>query len=113
MADMTNFFGLESGSTTIAESYDTKTRKIKKLSEIEQQRIYGYMITAATRYGEGVLLCGENDLISLPKRYVEKFKAMNEDQRSQLKSGRVWINGIEKIETNQGETYTFRLVTKD
>lgn len=113
MADMTNFFGLNSGSNSVAESYDTKTRKIVKLADAEPQRIYGYLITKATKYGEGVLLCGEDAMISLPKRYVEKFKNFNDEQRAQITSGRVWINDIKPIRTNQGESHSFTLITKD
>ena len=108
MANLNSLFGLGGGDSTIADGYDMKSRgNCKKLSEVSEQRIYGYCITKEGQYGQSVLLCGEQDVIALPKRYLEKFKKLEPDKKALLKSGRLWARNIHEIETERGKTWTF------
>ena len=115
MANQNSFFGIGGNSAnSIAPDYDMKARKIRKLSEVEEQRLYGFCITKDGQYGRGVLLCGEKDLISLPKRYLETFLAYTDEQKEHIASGRYKICNIQARPTKQGnDTYIFDIADAD
>lgn len=120
MADMSNFFGLGNhGKSTVADGYDTKSRKIVKLGDAKEQRLYGFIISKEGKTQKGkvlprkVLLCGEKELVSLPERYTAIYEEYNDEQITLLASGRVFLTDITEIETKNGSTYIFKLQTKD
>lgn len=108
-------FGL-GGKTTVAEGYEPKGKSIKKLKEMigeSRKRLFGYLITKDAGYGQGVLLCAESCMISLPKRYLEVFEDYDDNQKELLKSGRMYIENVTEIETKQGKTCVFDLTMDD
>lgn len=120
MADMSNFFGLGNhGKSTVAEGYDTKEREIVKLGDAAEQRIYGFIISKEGKTKKGktlppkVLLCGEKELVSLPERYTEIYRGFNEEQLALITSGRVFLTDITPISTKNGDTFVFKLQTRD
>ena len=120
MADMSNFFGLGNGNkSTVADGYDTKFRDIVKLGDAKEQRIYGFIVSKEGKTKKGktlprkVLLCGEKELVSLPERYTKIYEAYNEEQLALITSGRVFLTDITPISTANGDTFIFRLQTKD
>ena len=115
MANQNSFFNIGGNSAnSIAPDYDMKARKIRKLAEVEEQRLYGFCITKDGQYGRGVLLCGEKDLISLPKRYLETFLAYTDEQKAHIASGRYKICNIVAKATKQGnDTYVFDIDDAD
>lgn len=120
MADMSNFFGLGNhGKSTVAEGYDTKSRDIVKLGDAAEQRIYGFIISKEGKTKKGktlprkVLLCGEKELVSLPERYTEIYENYTDEQLALITSGRVFLTDITPISTKNGDTFVFKLQTKD
>ena len=120
MANMNNFFGMKNtGKSTVADGYDTKSRDIVKLGDATEQRVYGFIISKEGKTKKGktlprkVLLCGEEALVSLPGRYTAIYEEYGEEQIQLLKSGRVFLRNITPIETANGETYIFDLETDD
>lgn len=105
-------FGLENNNTTVAESYETKGKEIKKLSALAgaEKRLFGYLITKPNQYGQGVLLCAEDCMIALPQRYLSNFRDASDEDREALKTGTKKITNIVEIATKGGnKTYTFEI----
>jgi len=119
MANLNNYFGMNTGKSTVAEGYNSKERDIVKLGEANEQRIYGFIISKESKTKKGkilppkVLLCGEEALVSLPERYTAIYKGYNDEQIALLKSGRVMLRNITPIETPNGDTFVFDLETDD
>ena len=120
MADMSNFFGLGNHKSTVAEGYDTKEREIIRLGDVkEPMRIYGFIISKEGKTKKGkilprkVLLCGETAMVSLPERYTELYENFNEEQLALITSGRVFLTDITPISTKNGDTFVFKLQTRD
>lgn len=113
--NVNNQFGL-GGTPTVAEGYDPKTKKIKKLKEFAgaaPQRLFGYIITKDAGYGRGVLLCLDTVMVSLPKRYLEVFEDYTTEQKELLRSGRVFLADVAEVDTKMGKTFAFNLVMED
>lgn len=107
------------GRSTVAEGYDSKSRSIVKLGEAKEQRLYGFIIGKEGKTAKGkilprkVLLCGEEALISLPERYTKIFEEYGDEQIAALNSGRMFIKNIRELETTNGSTFIFDIVTDD
>lgn len=108
-----SFFNLGGSFTpSVAESYDTKSRKLVKLADAQPQRLYGFIVSKEGTWGRSILLCGETNLIVLPKRYVDTFTAYTDEQKAELCSGRYFIDNIREFKTQNGKTFLFDIVTK-
>lgn len=106
-------FGLENNNSTVAESYETKGKKIVKLKNLvgQEKRLFGFLITKPGQYGKSVLLCAEDCLIALPERYLRNFTdEASADDVAVLKSGTKKITAITEITTQSGnKTVTFEI----
>lgn len=104
MANMNSYYGgFTNGDSTVAADYDIKSRQIVKLREAtEGQRIFGYLITKEGKYGRGVLLCCEDELVSLPKRCLDLFLGYDANRKALLKSGRIRLTNIRQVDTKSG-----------
>lgn len=83
--------------------YNFSNTEMKSLKELELNRIYpvsGFKY-AKSKYGEFVILRGEDLDIALPGRMVKLFKRIeaNEQDLAELNSGRVGIQ-VEEYEYN-------------
>lgn len=97
-------FGMNSRKGTVNEDYKTQGKDIKKLKELDKSlayRLWGYIITKDAGYGKGVLLCSDDFMISLPKRYVEGFEASTAEEQEQIKSGELYLYNIVEVKTNK------------
>lgn len=101
-------FGINKRRNTVNASYISQGKAIVKLSELTGKvvRVWGYIITKEGKYGKGVLLCGDDCLISLPKRYTEGFEQGSDEEIAKITSGRCKIYDIKTIPTNQGKDTT-------
>ena len=103
-----------SGKSTINEDYIMEAREIRKIADCigESFRIWGFCITKDAGYGKGVLLCADQCLLSLPKRYVEVYESFTADDIQDIKSGNVYVFDIKKLEAKkpgQRDTITFEM----
>ena len=98
-------FGLENNNATVAESYITQGKPIVKLSAFvgKETRLFGYLITKAGQFGPGVLLCGENEMISLPNRYLSNFRDSSDEDREGLKTGTKKLTDVRELTTKNGQ----------
>ena len=113
--NLNNQFGL-GGKSTVAEGYVTKGKNIIKLAQLQganEKRVFGYLITKDAGYGEGVLICCEDCMVSLPKRYLEVVKDYTSEQIDLLTSGRVFLANVTEIDTPKGKTHVFDLLSED
>lgn len=99
---------------TVAENYNTQNKQIRKLAEFvgESFRIWGFIITKEGNFGRGVLLCADSCMVSLPKRYLEKFQSFTDYDIEQLKSGNVYVYKIETRKASkagQKDTVAFEM----
>lgn len=88
---------------TVNENYVTQGKPIVKLHELigEELRIWGFIITKEGSFGRGVLLCADDQMISLPKRYVEKFQSYTDEDIELLTSGNVYIYDINTVKAKK------------
>lgn len=102
-------FSINEGTTTVNPDYKTQGKQIVKLKELvgKKVRIWGYLITKDVGYGKGVLLCGDSELISLPKRYLEGFQSSSEQDRKNVITGDYYIYNIRETDAKLGKTVVF------
>ena len=88
---------------TVNENYVTQGKDIVKLHELigEDFRIWGYIITKEGSFGKGVLLCADDKMVSLPKRYVEKFQSFTDEDIKLLISGNVYVYDINVVKAKK------------
>lgn len=102
-------FGLEKNNSTVAESYVTKGKPIKKLHELigQEKRLFGFLITKPGQYDRSVLLCAEDCLVALPQRYLRNFtdEAAAEDVAA-LKTGTKKLTNVAELKTQNGQVTT-------
>lgn len=76
----------------------------------EEIPIYGYFFNTSGKYGESVtVITSPETAINLPKRYVEIFHNLSEEETAAIVAGRVSMVDIESLETKSGDTTTFRM----
>lgn len=106
-------FGLENSNSTVAASYTTQDKPIKKLRELvgTEKRLFGFIITKPTQFGRSVLLCAEDCLIALPDRYLRNFSEGSAEDVALLKSGTKKIGNVAEVTTQGGnKTFTFDII---
>lgn len=104
--------------SSVNKDYKTQGKEIVKLSAMigEIARVWGFIITKDAGYGEGVCLCGDSCLISLPKRYVEGFKNGSPEDRAAIVTGSIYIYNIHEVaagKPGQKDTVAFDMGTKE
>ena len=84
-----------------------------KLSEHvgESVKIYGFFISTKGKYGDQVsVVTSPETAITLPKRYVEAFRGLSEDEVIAITSGKVTLVNIRSCETKLGDSTEFDIV---
>lgn len=110
-----SMFNMNAGHNgTVAEGYITENKEIVKMLNIvgEHFRVWGFIITKPGTFGEGVLLCADQYMVSLPKRYVEVFRSFTPEQVDQLKSGNTYVYDIKAVpaaKPGQKDTVSFEM----
>ena len=110
-----SMFNMNAGHAgTVAEGYVTENKDIVKMLDIvgEQFRVWGFIITKPGAFGEGVLLCADQYMVSLPKRYLDIFRSFSPEQIEQLKSGNTYVYDIKSVKaskTGQKDTVSFEM----
>ena len=111
-------FGVnENKISAVNKDYNTQGKEIVKLSAMvgEIARVWGFIITKDSGFGEGVLLCGDSCLISLPKRYTDGFKNGSDQDRAEIITGNTYIYNIHTIPADgpgKKDTVGFDIGTK-
>ena len=71
----------------------------------------GAIFTEKGKYGKSVgLVIDADTLVWLPKRYVEKFEALTEEEIEALKAGKVHLTNFRDHDGQNGKTIVFDLV---
>lgn len=74
----------------------------------ESVKIYGFFITTKSKYGDSVaVVTSPETAITLPKRYVDIFRNLSDEEIEAITSGKVTLANIREKETRQGMTTTF------
>lgn len=99
---------------TIKAGIDTEGMDFKPLSEWEGKVIPvdGFFFTKAGKYGEQVVVVGNGYLINMPKRAVEQFKkiAENDNMLTAVLNGKLIIKDIKaNVQTDKGVTTSYKL----
>ena len=110
-----SMFNMNAGHNgTVAKGYITENKEIVNMASIigEQFRVWGFIITKPGLYGEGVLLCADQYMVSLPKRYLDVFRGLSNEQIEQLKSGNTYVYDIKEVKAGkpgQKDTVSFEM----
>ena len=74
----------------------------------EELKIWGYFFNSSGKYGESVTVITSPETgVNLPKRYVQKFKELTDEEITAITSGRVTLVNIQSIETKSGDSTAF------
>lgn len=99
---------------TINEAINTEGFEFVKLKDFAQTvkptdvtKLFGYITSNKGRYGTSVSVVAEDCYISLPKRYVDWFQGLTGEEREAFIAGKCGITNIRRMDTENGETYTF------
>lgn len=95
--------------STVAEGVNTKDLTFVKASDMigvynPPIVLKGYMISTKSKYGESITLVTESSGINIPKRYVELFKDMADEEVDAFVNGKVGISEIKTLDTDNGST---------
>lgn len=99
---------------TVREGVDTDNMDFKPIREFVGQEIKvdGFFFTTGGHYGKQVVVVGNGYLINMPKRAVETFEqvANNEAMLKAVLDGHMKIVDIKPIQTKNGDStgYTFK-----
>ena len=77
--------------------------------------VQGFIKSKDVGYGSSILLVLDNGkMISLPKRYTDKFSQLTDEDIDLLKSGTMSLVSVEAFDTPKGRTcgFTLQLVTE-
>lgn len=99
---------------TINEAINTAGFEFVKLKDFAQTvkptdvtKLFGYITSNKGRYGTSISVVAEYCYISLPKRYVDWFQGLTGEEREAFIAGKCGITNIRRMDTENGETYTF------
>ena len=90
--------------------------KFSKLAEHvgESLKIYGYFINDGGKYGKSVaVIINPENAVNLPKRYVEIFENLTDEEIDAITAGKVILANIRTVETKKGDTAEFDLVVEE
>lgn len=96
---------------TVKDGIDTsKLGDFKNIKEFIGQdiKVDGFFFTKS-KYGDQVVVVGNNSLINIPKRYTDDFKAIR-DNAEELKAvldGKLTLTDIKEIDSKNGKTVAF------
>ena len=97
---------------TVREGVDTDSMEFKPISEFVGQEIKvdGFFFTTKGKYGKQVVVVGNGSLINMPKRAVEVFEkiADNDTQLQAVLNGHLKLIDIKPISTKNGPSTVYK-----
>ena len=97
---------------TIREGLDTNAMEFKPISDFVGQtiKVDGFFFTTKGKYGKQVVVVGNGSLINMPKRAVEVFEkiANNEAQLQAVLGGHLMLTDITPITTKNGPSTAYK-----
>lgn len=97
---------------TIREGIDTNAMEFKPISDFVGQtiKVDGFFFTTKGKYGKQVVVVGNGSLINMPKRAVEVFEkiANNEAQLQAVLGGHLMLTDITPITTKNGPSTAYK-----
>lgn len=107
------FGELNNNKITIREGIVTDSMDFAPISNFVGQEIKvdGFFFTTKGKYGKQVVVVGNGYLINMPKRAVEQFETIynNEAMLKAVLAGKLKLTGLKKITTKNGETTAYTL----
>lgn len=98
---------------TVRIDVDTQTMEFAPIKDFIGQtvKVDGFFFTKKGRYGEQVVVVGNNKLINMPKRAVEQFKTIYNDDEllNAVLEGHLAITKILPLTTKNGTTTIYEL----
>lgn len=108
------FDKLNNKRITVREGVDTDSMEFKPIKDFVGQEIKvdGFFFTTGGHYGKQVVVVGNGCLINMPKRAVETFEqvANNDAMLNAVLGGHMLITDIKPIKTKNGDStgYIFK-----
>lgn len=108
------FDKLNNKRVTVREDINTENMEFKPIKDFVGQtiKVDGFFFTTGGHYGKQVVVVGNGYLINMPKRAVETFEqvANNDDMLNAVLGGHMIITDIKPIKTRNGDStgYTFK-----
>lgn len=75
----------------------------------KKKKILGFYISNKGRYGKSVSVLSDDCIIGMPKRCVEQFEALTDEEVAALMSGQMWLTNIESFSGENGKTTVFNV----
>lgn len=98
---------------TVREGINTDAMEFRPLKDYigTEIRVDGFFFTTKGKYGKQVVVVGNGSLINMPKRAVEVFeKIANDDVMLQaVLDGHLKLTDLKTIETKNGKTTAYTL----
>ena len=106
------FGKLNKGKVTVKEGINTKAQEFVPLKTFTGETIIvdGFFFTSGD-YGRQVVVVGNGYNINMPKRAVEQFEQIRDDDEmlQALLEGHLAIDGVKEIKTKNGKTVSYSL----
>lgn len=97
---------------TVRDGVNTDDMEFKPISEFVGQEIKvdGFFFTTKGKYGKQVVVVGNGSLINMPKRAVETFEriANNDSQLKAVLEGHLKLVDIKPIDTKNGPSTAYK-----
>lgn len=107
------FNELNNGRKSVKDGIDTKSMEFASISNFvgKTVKVDGFFFTKKGKYGEQVVVVGNGYLINMPKRAVEQFKLIYNDDTmlNAVLDGKLCLTDIKPISTNNGDTTAYTL----
>ena len=101
--------------STVAEGVNTQEMDFKPLKDFCGTKISvkGFFFTEG-RFGTQVVVVGNGYLINMPKRAVEQFEAIAQDDKmlDAVLDGKLEIKNIKMLDTKNGQTVAYDLADR-
>lgn len=95
-------------TTTVNELCNTENMEFKKLSDFigKRVRLWGFFYTES-KFGKQVVAVTNNCLVNLPKRAVEDFESLTDDEIEEVKNGGMILTNIREFNSKSGQTVVY------
>ena len=107
------FNELNNGRKSVKDGIDTKSMEFAPISNFvgKTVKVDGFFFTKKGKYGEQVVVVGNGYLVNMPKRAVEQFKLIYNDDTmlNAVLDGKLCLTDIKPISTNNGDTTAYTL----
>lgn len=95
-------------TTTVNELCNTENMEFKKLSDFigKKVRLWGFFYTEG-KFGKQVVGVTNNCLVNLPKRAVEDFESLTDEEVEDVKNGKMVLTNIREFNSKSGQTVVY------